>query len=215
MPYQDRLGRSKLRVFKDGLRFLCVILFTICCYNPLRTMLVVAAFWTLLLALLTPLLTWLGGSAVVPALLLAGGSVAVLTLFTGLVCHQLNYLLIGPRRQVGWAERKLQRLCEYKRLIVTGSLLLGASSIGLLVAGSRGAGGGSALVSGLAFGLILGATTALAGVIVRVIWAVGQKQKSLLDEVFWNPEAASPRSIPPPIPASEAKGAAPEPVGSR
>ncbi len=36
VPYRERLGRSKLSVFKDGIRFLQTILWTALNYNPVR-----------------------------------------------------------------------------------------------------------------------------------------------------------------------------------
>lgn len=125
MPYRERIGRSKLSVIQDGLRFLYIILFTICCYTPLRTMLTVAAIWGVLVVSLMVPLAAAGAPGAVPALALGGALVAMLAAGTGVVCHQLNFLLIGPRRYMGWAERTLQRLTEYKLLILSGLALLG------------------------------------------------------------------------------------------
>ena len=72
MPYQDRIGRSKLSVIKDGMRFLYVILFTICCYSPIRTMLLVSGIWTSLWVTLMTLLPATGESAARPILAWGG-----------------------------------------------------------------------------------------------------------------------------------------------
>jgi glycosyltransferase involved in cell wall biosynthesis len=63
LPYQERVGRSKLRVIKDGVRFLYIILFTTCCYGPLKTMLAAAALWLGLVLLPALLLLRAGGAA--------------------------------------------------------------------------------------------------------------------------------------------------------
>jgi glycosyltransferase involved in cell wall biosynthesis len=181
MPYEERIGRSKLSVLKDGFRFLYVILFTICCYTPIRTMFTIAGLWSLLVAALAVGASMIGQSAAVPMLALAGGIVAGLCAWSGIICHQLNYLLIGPRRRVGWAERALQKYTEYKLLIVTGALLL-VLGIGALLS----FGAASPVTAVLAGWIVVGgALTALAGVILRVIWAVSEKQTALINEGPW------------------------------
>jgi hypothetical protein len=185
MPYKERIGRSKLSVLKDGFRFLYVILFTICCYTPIRTMFSIAAAWMLVVAALAALTHSLGGSSAVGPLALAGGLVALQCAWTGVVCHQLNFLLIGPRRKVNWAERLLQRFTEYKFLIVSGLTML-AAGLGLFVALGATSGLSFNALLGLTLLTVLGASTALAGVILRVIWAVGEKQKALLQEGHWD-----------------------------
>jgi hypothetical protein len=48
MPYRERTGRSKLRVIKDGVRFLRIIVETALTYRPLRLFGVVGALFLLL-----------------------------------------------------------------------------------------------------------------------------------------------------------------------
>jgi hypothetical protein len=180
MPYQERIGRSKLSVLWDGLRFLYVIGLTTCCYTPLRTMLVAAGLWGVLVGCSIRLLSGFAAPGVAPLLGLGGVLVAMLAIWAGVIGHQLNYLLIGPRQQVGWAERTLQRLVEYKLLILSGVALLLLGHSGLLILGLSLAAPGVAALAVALFVLVFGATSILVGIIVRVIWAVGEKQKSLL-----------------------------------
>jgi len=201
MPYQDRIGRSKLSVIKDGMRFLYVILFTICCYSPIRTMLLVSGIWTSLWVTLMTLLPATGESAARPILAWGGALVAMFAIWTGVVCHQLNFLLIGPRRDWGRAERILQKLTEYKFLILSGLVSLAVALIGIELSEWTLATTGLNDLLALVFLVVAGATTALVGVIVRVIWAVGEKQKALLGEVAMSRPVLSPRACPPRQPA--------------
>jgi glycosyltransferase involved in cell wall biosynthesis len=61
MPYAERVGRSKLSVVRDGLRFFRVITQAAMCYRPARPLLVVAGLLCLgaLLAGISPLAHWL------------------------------------------------------------------------------------------------------------------------------------------------------------
>jgi hypothetical protein len=184
MPYAERIGRSKLSVLKDGLRFLHVILFTICCYTPLRTMITVAGIWSALVGLL---LAWpaSSGGSTIPSLLVSGGAiVALLTVYAGVICHQLNFLLIGPRQDWGVAERLVQRLTRYNVLIGTGLAALGVSLAWFVVLGLSQPGAGPMASAAATILMAAGAATALLGMIVRVIWAVGEKQKALLGEEY-------------------------------
>lgn len=183
MPYVERLGRSKLSVLKDGLRFLYVILFTICCYSPIRTMFFLATAWTLLMAGLLYGLPLVVRPVARGILGLGGMLVATLMAWAGIICHQLNFLLIGPRRDWGRAERILQRLTEYKVLIIEGSILTVAGVTGFSLLALLRPTASPMLLLPPAFLLVFGATTVLVGVIVRVIWAVGEKQKALLASV--------------------------------
>ena len=48
IPYEERIGQSKLNVFRDGIRFLLSILFVVNLYNPLRLLSIAgAAAWVL------------------------------------------------------------------------------------------------------------------------------------------------------------------------
>jgi hypothetical protein len=107
--------------------------------------------------------------------------VAMLTLGTGVICHQLNYLLLGPRTSLGWVESVLQRLMESKLLVYAGGSLFAAALLALVFLGPITT--TTSLVT-LVLVLVCGATTVLLGAMVRVIWAVMAKQKALLGEEF-------------------------------
>jgi glycosyltransferase involved in cell wall biosynthesis len=185
MPYKERIGRSKLRVLKDGLRFLYTILFTACCYSPIKTVLGASLLTTAVGALLLWILLWAGVSSSVALMLGLGGAGVILpALWTGVICHQLNFMLLGPRRRVGWAERTLQSMLDYKRLMGGGLLLASAGLSGLI---AIGLGWPAADLWVLALPVLLmgfGASCALGGMIVRVVWAVHEKQKALLEDEY-------------------------------
>jgi glycosyltransferase involved in cell wall biosynthesis len=183
MPYKERIGRSKLRVLKDGLRFLYTILFTACCYTPIKTMMGVAFLIILLTALLLGTVLAAGVAPDIAALLGLGGAFAAIqALGTGVICHQLNYLLIGPRCDLNRAERILLYLLDYKRLMLWGTLLGLVGSAGLILAGlARPSSDLVRLIPPLLV-LVIGASCALGGVIMRVIWAVNEKHMALLEE---------------------------------
>ncbi|WP_435008739.1 glycosyltransferase family 2 protein [Tundrisphaera lichenicola] len=194
MPYEERIGRSKLSVLKDGLRFLYVILFTVCCYTPLRTMLLVAGAFVGLVGLLVFLLSALGLSTANPSLALGGAIVAMLAVWTGVVCHQLNFLLIGPRQFIGPTERLLQTLTEYKLLILSGLGILATGLLGLAILPATRLADSPGALMAMVFLMSLGATSTLVGVIVRVVWAVGEKLKALVNREYqWSP--ADPPSL--------------------
>ena len=183
MPYKERIGRSKLRILKDGLRFLYTILFTACCYTPIKTMMGAAFLITLLTVLLIGTALAAGVAPDTVALLGLGGAFAALqALGTGVICHQLNFLLIGPRGHLNRAERILLYLLEYKRLMLWGSLLglAGLASL-ILAALARPSSDLMRLIPPL-LALVSGASCTLGGVIMRVIWAVNEKHMALLEE---------------------------------
>ena len=187
MPYEDRIGRSKLSVIKDGFRFLYTILFSACCYAPIKTMLAGALLGAIACQLLAWLVIAFGGS-----LAAAFGAVTAVVLIaqmgaTGLVCHQLNFLL-GPRQVGGAAERILQRLLYHKPLIVAGALgiavgIAGLVTVGLLSSRLNGA-AWTVLLSIMMMLAIGGGTAMFSGVVLRVIWAVGEKQKTMLLDAY-------------------------------
>ena len=198
MPYKERIGRSKLSVVKDGLRFLYIILFSACCYSPIKTMigtsLLLTAAWSALLWIVMAA----GGSVTASAILaLTGVLLVMLLLGMGVVVHQLNYLLIGPRRETGLMERLLQHLLNYKRL-----MLIGITTTTLGVAGlfaysiwsTDGYHESLLTASQLSLLTLIGVSSLIGSVIVRVIWAVGEKQKALIeDEYRVNPDEDTDR----------------------
>ena len=214
MPYKERIGRSKLSVVKDGLRFLYIILFSACCYAPIKTLtgasVLVAAGWSALV--------WLtlaaGASQSIAAVLAFTGIVLILLLLgSAVVVHQLNFLLIGPRRHVGWAERILQYLLEYRRLMLIGAVTTTVGTLGLAgysVMSSDTVAKG--LITALKWaGLILiGGSLLIASVIVRVVWAVGEKQKALIHDEYASVSTGSTAQGNESATTQEASGATPQ-----
>ena len=190
MPYKERVGRSKLSVFKDGVKFLAIILFAASCYNPFRTLLSLGLLFLLLGAVLyeiaIPNVTGTGARVV-----LAGAFVFVFlqAAFIGTLCHQLDYMLIGPRVIPGRWERFSQQVFKAKPMVITGIALF---AVGFLCWAARTllALEGDELYW-LAAGLVaLGGWIALGGVILRVIWAAREKLKA-----EWQDPFAPPRNL--------------------
>jgi hypothetical protein len=200
MHYKEREGRSKLSVVKDGLRFLYTILFSACCYSPIKTMGVTAAATVVLFALLAVLFGVLPSQSIGTAWFLGftGLLLGMLMAGAGVIVHQLNFLLIGPRRHVGALERMLQSFMDYKRLIVGGALATAMGTLGLV-----------AILLFLRYVLpvqtqmplallsilvaVGGVMAGALGVVNRVIWAVSEKQRSLIidDYQYLGPAKAS------------------------
>jgi len=188
MPYEERIGRSKLSVIKDGMRFLYTILFSACCYAPIKTMVGGALLGAIACQLLAWLVIVFGG-----ALAAVFGAAAAVVLIlqmgaTGVICHQLNFLLIGPPQVSAPAERILQNILHYKRLIVGGTLGVAMGIAGLVIVGlSRSLLNDSAWALLLSMMMLLtigGGMAMFGGVVLRVIWAVGEKQKSMLRDAY-------------------------------
>jgi glycosyltransferase involved in cell wall biosynthesis len=177
MKYKEREGRSKLNVIKDGFRFLFVIMFSACCYSPIKTVLGFSAMTALFFAVLGFAHDWMTA-------LMYGSPVIMTLLAAGIVVHQLNYLLIGPRTEVGPVERMLQKLVYHRTLLKIGAVSCALGGLGLLFSGTVVKWFGS-------FGPLLlmwlcagGALAGTMGVINRVIWAVGEKTHALVKDEY-------------------------------
>lgn len=185
MPYDERIGQSKLSVLWDGFRFLLTILFSFCCYSPIKSAVAVCLAVLLAGGLLVGGLAWAESS---PALLTSlSGALAMLSLllvWAGVIGHQLNYLLIGPRRRLRPSERALQKLLHERGLMVGGAattLLGGLGFVWLGLRSSEMSATMSALVcSGLTLAMAAGIAAVTCGVVSRVIWALNEKQRSSL-----------------------------------
>lgn len=186
MPYKERIGRSKLSVIKDGFRFLYTILFSACCYAPLKTMLGASAIVTVLTAMLAWGIYLLHGSQTAATVTgLACLTVVMILVSAGVIVHQLNFLLIGPRQDMGPAENLLQYLLNYKRLLVIGAAAGGVGLAGMLVWATMGPMSGwrdLILSMGWMVMIVGGVLAMVIAVVVRVIWAVGEKQKALMGD---------------------------------
>lgn len=183
MPYDERVGQSKLSVVWDGFRFLATILFSFCCYSPIKSALAACVVVLLLGGLLVGALAWAGSA---PAMLMSlSGALAVLSLllvWAGVIGHQLNYLMIGPRRVLLPTERALQQLLHERGLMVGGAATTLLGGLGFVWLGLR-ASGMSATMSSLACGsltlvMAAGMAALTCGVVSRVIWALHEQQRS-------------------------------------
>ena len=207
MPYKERIGRSKLSVVMDGFRFLLTILFAACCYAPLKTMFGCSVIGAVVFVLLGWTATATGGPVGVFSVAVAAGLFVSVLMGTGVVVHQLNFLLIGPRSEVGPLERSFQFVIHSRRLIGAGAVVAAAGALMLATAVL------TILPPDLVDGVTLGMTATLitvigvgigaVGVIIRVIWAVGRKQKAMIED---DQETA-------PIAANDPRGAASLEVG--
>jgi len=188
MPYEERIGRSKLNVIKDGARFLYTILFSACCYAPLKTMLGVSVLTALVAFMASWVLMSAGSTFAAVYCVVAAAVIIAMLLTTGVICHQLNFLLIGPRSSIGPAERCLQWILDYKRLIIGGIAATAAGAVaGVVVGMLHDAMSDSVLIvllTVLAVCVIAASASMLLGVILRVVWSVGEKQKSLAHDRY-------------------------------
>lgn len=112
MPYEERVGDSKLSVFKDGARFLRVIIEGVLCYRPERLFLMGFAAFLLVASLLASYPTeyylqnrsieeWMIYRFVVCFLL---GAAGFLLLSGAVIAHEMAMLgPTGPRTESFWA----------------------------------------------------------------------------------------------------------------
>ena len=181
MKYKEREGRSKLNVLKDGFRFLFTIMFAACCYSPVKTMAGFSVIAAVLLALLG-----LIGSADWGTIGIVGGAVISVLMYAGVIVHQLNFLLIGPRAAAGPAERALHSIMHHRTLLNLGGIVCAIGGVGLLFfkqVASLGYWGLWLTIMLCLWGSLLG----VAGVMVRVIWAVGEKTQALVKDEYAMP----------------------------
>lgn len=197
--YRERIGRSKLKVLRDGIRFLYTILFTACCYSPIKTMLGLALLGLLLsLGLSGAIHAATGTELATRVVMTIWVYSAALMMGTGVVCHQLNYLLLGPRQEPTRVERWLHRTLHHYKLITAGLHLLVVSQAGIVLLSWRmnesSSGWTESALRGLSITAIGGIALAMFGIITRVVWSVGQKQKALTDRAPGPTRELAPRT---------------------
>jgi hypothetical protein len=155
----------------------------------------------LLGGLLMGWLIWAGSPA---ALLASLGSalavLGVLLVWAGLIVHQLNYLLIGPRRLLRPAEQTLQSLLHERGLMPAGVATILFGGLGFVWLGLQAGSLSTAtatLISGvLTLAMAAGMAALTCGVVSRVIWAVNEKQRA---SVHHAQESAGVRELPSPV----------------
>ncbi len=178
VPYAERVGRSKLSVLKDGMRFLTIILLTGCFYNPIK-----CAACGIVLSWMAALIAWLAGWE--PALLMKTMlNIDVLAAGAALVCHQAVKALIVAGPTGNEAERSLHRWTQPRLLANIGFGLLGLAALvtlALLLTGSPKSGllGAGALAS--AFG---GVAFVLLGISLRMMQLIRHKFEALIHDPF-------------------------------
>jgi len=185
MPYAKRMGRSKLRAIEDGFKFLFTILFTAALFNPIKSL---ATFGTLFFLLglgicavgagfqasSTSLTVWCGAFAIV----------MFQAMFVGFVAHQTLHMFLGPRRLSGFGESFLQRYISTRRMVYAGIFVFagGLCMFALSLLFSRPWNSVLALFGALA--IVLAGWTALAGVILRVIWTANERRNAERDDPY-------------------------------
>lgn len=179
IPYQERMGRSKLSVIKDGQRFLSSIVWTTMCYNPVRVLgliglggvavagLVALGLLVARLSGVTELGTW-GALAVFAGLVLGVAGVSIFALGA-----TFNYLVSlfhrRPIRQGLFGTPLFQRSLDHH----FGWLGLVAMLAGLLLAvGCAVLGSNGWPVSRLWLYLVGSALLALVGVQLVISWII-------------------------------------------
>ena len=184
VPYCERVGKSKLSVIKDGIKFVWSILFASLCYNPLR----LATFFSLL-----AILAGIGIGAVLlstPLDFLTTGLVtgififlALLALASGALAHQINSLLMDAREIPGVLPGLLRCLTDGKRMVAAGIVLCLSSafsgSIALLTSSFNKVVWFLILVF-----LMLGGWIFFEGILFRIIWAVRLKREAEQNDPF-------------------------------
>lgn len=185
MPYKERVGCSKLSVVKDGVKFLAIILFAASCYRPIA----VLTSLGLLFCVFGAGLCWVASifGAGFPTIMALGGAfvfVFLQAVFIGLLCHQLNYMLMGPRVIAGRGERLLQKLCWTRPMVIAGIAYLAVGLALCLGAFALPSPWREYVWLASAGCIALGGWSALGGVILRVIWAAREKQKAEWEDPF-------------------------------
>lgn len=185
MPYRERMGQSKLRVIKDGLRFLFIILFTTALFNPIKALSVLGILFLLFGLALAPLLHLAGQSwPVIFAIDAAFLAVCLQAMFVGFLTHQMVHMLMGPWRESGAAVSFLHRHFWTLKMVRASAILL---VLGLLViAALLFLPHAWQLPVGIAAALIIltAGWTALAGVVLRVVWAAKERRTAERDDPF-------------------------------
>jgi len=177
MPYKERVGQSKLRVIKDGLRFLFIILFSAALFNPI-TALTILGFLFFLFGLALCGAAHLLGADWPVLLALAGGFGGVLlqAIFVGFLCHQAMDELLGLLPRSGFVVSVLHEHFWTKQMVKAGVIILGLGLV--LCATSLWLPSPWRMPVGFlgAFSVLVAGWTALAGVILRVVWAAKQRR---------------------------------------
>ncbi len=178
VPYAERVGRSKLSVLKDGMRFLTIILLTGCFYNPIK-----CAASGIVLSWMAALVAWLAGweSELLFKTML---NIDVIAAGAALVCHQAVKALVVAGPAGSEAERSLHRWTQPRLLANIGFGLLGASAlvtVCLLLTGASKVGFMGAGTLASAFG---GVALVLLGISLHMMQLIRHKFEALIHDPF-------------------------------
>ncbi len=181
LPYEERIGRSKLNVVRDGLRFLDIMLFSAAFYRPARVLGTAAAVVLLLLgaAGLALLRTERPGAGL--AAIGAGIIIAAFFAWTAWLIRRIREGILGPL--VG---KEMPN--DAAALAVAGSVLAGVGLLAFLVVVLGPFATGPAVIE---LGPIipaavagLGAALALLGLLTRVLFTVRAKANAMERDEF-------------------------------
>jgi hypothetical protein len=185
MPYHERQGTSKLRVIKDGFRFLFIILFTTAFFNPIKSLSFLGAAFLVTGLSFGGLLRAFGHPwAVTAALDTAVVAVSLQAVFVGFLVHQMLHMLIGPWRYGGAAESFLHRHFWTTKMVWASVVMLltgiaaGCSTLFVPFDWQSRVGIASAVI------ILAAGWTALAGVVLRVIWAAKERRAAEREDPF-------------------------------
>ncbi|MCG3136943.1 MAG: Undecaprenyl-phosphate 4-deoxy-4-formamido-L-arabinose transferase [Phycisphaerae bacterium] len=184
VPYAERVGRSKLSVVRDGLRFLSIILLTGCFYNPIKCAATGLAI-TWLLGALAMFSAW-NPSAI-------GWTVAVMSYVAvgvALIGHQVVKALIVAAPPSSKTEQLLHRWTHPRTLANFGLLQLAGCALfsGILWAVGADSFNAYGWLSMITF--LLGFGTILLAVSLRMIQLIRVKLEALLDDPFTRTHAS-------------------------
>ncbi|MCU0522803.1 MAG: glycosyltransferase family 2 protein [Anaerolineae bacterium] len=210
IPYKERVGRSKLSVVRDGMRFLETILWTALTYNPVRILGGVGLGLAAVAALIAVAIVAvrLGGTTRLGPWWVAGVFVGSLCAFAGVTLFALgttaNYLVSlfhkNPIRQGLFGHplfrRPLERHFGWMGVVVAlVGLVIGIISLALGV-------GGWAVerlwfyLLGAAMCLILGLQLAVFGVMTRVLAELSQRELEIGRDLEGSPcELRAPATV--------------------
>jgi len=196
MPYRERMGQSKLHVIKDGLRFLFIILFTTSLFNPIKALTFLGVLFMIFgLALGTLLRAYGQPWPVVFAIDAAFIAVCLQAVFTGFLSHQMLHMLMGPWRGTGAAEAFLHRHFWTMKMVRASMELLALGFLGITA--NLFLPHSWQLPVGITAALIIltAGWTALAGVVLRVVWAAKERRTAEREDPF---APGNTNLIPPP-----------------
>ena len=215
IPYKERVGRSKLSVVRDGMRFLETILWTALTYNPVRILGGIGIGFAAVAALIGVAIVAvrLGGTTRLGPWWVAGVFVGSLSAFAGVTLFALgttsNYLVSlfhkNPIRQGLFGRpllrRPLERHFGWMGVVVAViGLVIGVISLGLGV-------GGWAVerlwfyLLGAAMCLILGIQLTVFGVMTRVLADLSQRELEIDRDLEGKPCELRAAIAPEPQPA--------------